>query len=319
MKVVFPDTNTIGGDIDLKVFEKFGELVIYPFTGEMEVKQRISDADIVITNKCSMNENTLKGSNVKLICVTATGTDNVDIKYCNQQGIGVCNVKGYSTESVVMHTFTLLLSLSVRIDCFINYTKSGKYINDTSFNHLNWTFNELYGKTFGIAGMGTIGRRAAQVAESFGCKIIYWSSSDCDRSPKYRRVDFNTLLSESDIISIHSPLSEKTRKLFNKDAFSKMKNNSFILNVGRGDIIDEQSLTDAILNKRIGGAAIDVLSKEPMSENSPYKKILDFPNFIITPHIAWAAIESRQRCIDEVCMNIDSFLSGEMRNRCETT
>jgi len=315
MNLVFPDTNTIGEDIDLNVFTKYGNMVSYPFTGINEVKERIANADIVITNKCIMNEMTLKGSKVKLICVTATGTDNVDINYCTQQEIAVCNVKGYSTESVVMHTFTLLLSLSTSMDSFINYTKSGNYINDTSFNHLKWTFNEIAGKTFGIAGMGTIGQRAAQVAESFGCKIIYWSSSNCDRTPQYRRVDFDTLLSESDIISIHSPLTEKTRKIFNSDAFEKMKNSSFILNVGRGDIIDEEALKDAILNKKIGGAAIDVLSQEPMSENSPYIKILDFPNFIITPHIAWAAVESRQRCIDEICLNIDSFLSGGMRNR----
>ncbi len=315
MKLVFPDTNTIGEDIDLNVFCKYGKMEVYPFTAINQVKERVSDADIVITNKCIMNDITLKGSKVKLICITATGIDNVDVNYCLQQGIAVCNVKGYSTESVVMHTFTLLLNLSTRMDSFIDYTKSGKYINDTSFKHLKLTFNELAGKTFGVAGMGTIGKRAAQVAESFGCKILYWSSSNSDRSTKYKRVDFITLLSESDIISIHSPLTEKTRKIFNRDAFEKMKNNSFLVNVGRGDIIDEQALTDAIINKKIGGAALDVLYKEPMSANSPYIKILNYPNFIITPHIAWAAVESRQRCIDEICLNIDSFLSDEMRNR----
>lgn len=318
MKIVFLDANTIGKDIDTKVFGKYAEYTEYLFTNEGDINSRVADADIIITNKCGMNEKTLEKSPVKLICLTATGYDNVDIGYCNDNSIGVCNVKGYSTESVLQHTFTLLLSLWENLFLYHEYTSQREYINNTDFGHLQWTFKELDNKVYGIVGMGRIGKRVAEIADAFGCKVVYWSSSDTDRSKKYTRVKFDEFLKISDIVSIHAPLTDATRKIFNMEAFYKMKENAVIVNVGRGDIIDENDLVFALENKLIAGAALDVLSEEPMTESCAYNKILGKPNFILTPHIAWAAKESRQRCINEICLNIEKFIQGERRNRVDT-
>ncbi len=319
MNIVFLDRNTIGSDIDVNVFLQFGNLTIYSFTDEFEVANRIADADIVLTNKSKLNETTLKDSNVKLICVSATGTDNVDVRFCKSMGIAVCNVKGYSTESVVQHTFTSLFSLIEKIPQYNEYVKSQKYINDKSFLHLAWNFREIYGKNFGIIGMGAIGKRVAQVANAFGCNVFYWSSSDIDRNPEYKRLPFNELLEICDIISVHSPLTEHTYHLFGTKQFEKMKNTAVLVNMGRGDIIVEEDLVVAIETNMIGGAALDVLSKEPMSDKSPYVRVLSDPRLFITPHIAWASIEARERCINEMCLNISDFFDGGFRNRVDIT
>lgn len=315
MKIVFLDRNTVGEDIDVNVFERYGTLDIHSFTKEHEINSRVIDADIIVTNKCTLDGNTLVKSKVRLICVTATGTDNVDVGYCSSNGIAVCNIKGYSTDSVVQHTFALIFTLTEKMLQYCNYTRSGGYIDDSSFKHLKWSFGEIANKNFGIIGLGEIGRKVGEVARCFGCRVYYWSSTDADRSDSFIRTDFDTLISKCDIISIHSPLTDKTKQLFGKDEFSKMKSTAYLINVGRGGIIREEDLTCAIEDGIIGGAAIDVLVKEPMNVDSPYNRILKHPNFIMTPHIAWAAVEARRRCISEICLNIDSFLNGEYRNR----
>ena len=318
MKIVFLDRNTIGDDIDISILERFGELKVYPFTEELDVESRISGFDVIVTNKSKLNSNTLRNSKIQLICITATGTDNIDLNYCNEKGIPVCNVTGYSTESVVQHTFAMLLSLKEHIPLYHQYTKSKGFVNDTSFRHLAWSFHEICNKNYGIIGMGTIGRRVAEVATAFGCKVYYWSSKNQDRSDLYTRVDLDNLLEKCDIISIHSPLTPETFHLFGKEQFKKMKSDAILINVGRGDIIIEEDLADAIENNLIGGAAIDVLSKEPMSQESPFLRILDDLRFLVTPHIAWAAVEARQRCMQEICLNIEFFNKGERRNRVDT-
>lgn len=319
MNIVFLDRITIGDDIDVSIFEKYGSYTIYPFTDENNVSERISDADIVITNKSRLNAATLKNSPVRLICLSATGVDNVDVPYCAEHGIAVCNISGYSTESVVQHTFTMLFSLIGHIPQYHEYTKNQGFVDDTSFRHLAWTFHEINNKNFGIIGMGAIGKRVAEVATAFGCNVYYWSSKDQDRDDTYKRLDLDNLLEICDIISIHSPLTPRTYHLFGIEQLKKMKKTAVLVNVGRGDIVIEDDLAVAIENNIIGGAAIDVLSKEPMLAESPYIRILDNPGFLLTPHIAWAAVEARERCIYEICLNIEAFFKGERRNRVDTS
>jgi len=315
MRIVFLDRRSIGEDVDVNIFSRYGDLALYDFTSPDEVRERIAGADIVITNKARLNERTLSGSGVRLICVTATGTDNVDIPYCSAEGIAVCNVKGYSTESVVQITFTLLFTLWSRVLEYSEYTSSGQYIADSRYGHFRITFNEMSGKNFGIIGLGTIGTRVAEVAKSLGFNVFYWSSTDIDRNSAYQRLGLDELLGTCDVISIHSPLNERTRHLLGMDEFRKMKRTALLLNVGRGLIIREEDLAAAVENRLIGGAGLDVLAEEPMSPSSPFIRLLGRPDFFLTPHVAWAAVEARNRCMSEICLNIEAWLNDAKRNR----
>ena len=317
MKLVFLDRNSVGSDIDVSIFNKYGEMTIYGFTAPEEVHERISGCDIVITNKAPMNEKTLKDTPVRLICLTATGTNSVDLDHCKKEGIAVCNIKGYSTASVVQHTFALIFTLWERIPEFSSHTRAGRYIGDRTYSHYNYTFKEMAGKNFGIIGLGTIGSEVAKVAEVLGFNVYYWSSSGENRSSRFTRLQLSELLSICDVISINSPLTDKTCGLLGKKEFALMKPGAFLINTGRGAVIVEDELADAIERNIIGGAALDVLSQEPMAPDSPYKRVLDRPDFILTPHVAWAAVEARQRCLYEICLNIDSWLDGGSRNRSE--
>lgn len=319
MKIVFLDHNTIGTDIDVTIFNQYGTLTVFPFTEENNVQERISDKDIVITNKGRLNADTLKNTKVKLICLTATGYDNVDLSYCEKYGIAVCNIRNYATESVVQHTFAMLFALMEHIPAYHEYTKTQRFVKDTTFRHLKaWRFHEIHDKNFGIVGMGAIGRRVAEVAAAFGCHVFYWSSTDQTRCESYPRLDFDRLLETCDIVSIHSPLTPRTHHLFGIEQFRRMKRDAVLINVGRGDILVEEDLAAAIETGLIGGAAVDVLSREPMAEDNPLIRILSDPRFLVTPHIAWASIEARERCMEEICINIESFLCGERRNRVDT-
>lgn len=316
MKIVFLDRNTIGFDIDVSMFKHYGELEEHNSCAPEKSKEYIKDADIVIFNKTIMNKDILETApNVKLLCVTATGYDNIDIEYARSRGIAVCNVKGYSTPAVVQHTFALALYVLERISYYDTYVKSGEYCRAAGFSNFDEKYNELEGKTWGIIGLGNIGKGVAKVADAFGCKVIYYSASGNNCSDKYERVDFETLLSQSDIISIHCPLTDKTRGLMNLDAFKKMKKSAILVNVARGPIVDEQALYTALSEEMIGGAGLDVLSREPMSVDNPLVQYKDSRRLIITPHMAWASVEARTRCMDEIYKNIESFFKGEMRNR----
>jgi phosphoglycerate dehydrogenase-like enzyme len=315
MNIVFLDRNSIGEDIRVDRFEQYGALTIYPFTSQDEVRDRIAQADIVITNKARLNHETLSGTSVRLICVTATGTDNIDVPYCSKAGIAVCNVRGYSTESVVQHTFALLFALWNGILAYADYTASGQYIGDRDYRHFRITFREMKGKNFGIIGLGAIGSRVAEVAQSLGFQVYYWSSSDVDRDPRFVRLALEDLLKRCDVISIHSPLNEQTRYLLGRSAFCQMKNTALLINVGRGMILREEELADAIESGEIGGAALDVLTEEPMNPASPFVRLLGHPRLLLTPHVAWAAYEARNRCMEEITWNIESWLAGGLRNR----
>lgn len=315
MKLVILERNSAGTDVDVSCFEKFGEVTCYPNTVAANTAERVKDADIILANKAPLNESTLKDApNVKLICLLATGFDNVDLAYCRSRGIKVTNVINYCTSTVAQHTLLLALALSEKIAFYDDYVKSGAYSAQDRFSNFDRTFYDLEGKTWGIIGMGTIGRRVAGLAQAFGCRVIFYSASGTSTCTDYERVEFDTLLQESDILSLHCPLSDRTRGLINKDALSKMKETAILVNVARGPVVDTQALYDALVTDQIAGAGLDVLEQEPMAGDNPLAQIKDSTKLIITPHMAWASLESRTRLVDEVVKNIEAFLAGENRN-----
>ena len=308
MKIVFLDVKTIGEDIDLSYFDELGEVVKYPFSTQEEALERTKDADVIVLNKVEINERSIgKAENLKLVCVTATGTNNLDKDYLAEKGIAWRNVAGYSTESVAQHTFALLFYLLEKMHYYDDYVKSEKYIGDVTFTHFANVFHELAGTTWGIVGLGNIGRRVADIAKCFGCNVVYYSTSGKNSNPDYKRVSWDELLSKSDIVSVHAPLDENTRGLFDKVAFDKMKENAIFINVGRGPIVVEQDLVDALNEGKIAAAGLDVLSVEPMSEQNPLRTIKDSNKLIITPHIAWASVEARTRLMKIICEQIKEF------------
>lgn len=311
MKIVFLDAKTIGEDIDLSGFDALGEVVKYGFSTEQEARERSKDADVLILNKVQVNELTIgEADHLKLVCVTATGTNNLDKEYLDKRGIAWRNVAGYSTESVAQHTFAMLFYLLEKLPYYDDYVKSEKYVNDVSFTHFAKAFHELSGMTYGIIGLGNIGRRVADIAKAFGCHVIYYSTSGRNSQPGYERVSFDELLEQSDIVSIHAPLDENTLGLMNKEAFAKMKNSAILLNVGRGPIINEADLTEALNNKTIAAAGLDVLSVEPMQEDNPLRGIKDSERLLITPHIAWAGVEARNRLMGIILGQIKEFFKA---------
>ena len=315
MKIVFMEANTLGKDISLDFYNELGEVVTYPLSDPEHNAERIQDADIIVVNKIPMNEALLKdAADVKLICLTATGTNNVDFDYVNRRGIAVANVKGYSTESVVQHTFALLFYVYEKLAYYDNFVKSEEYIKNDIFSHFTVLFRELYGKTWGIIGLGAIGTRVGEVAECFGCKVIYYSTSGVHQSDRFRRVSLEELLESSDIVSIHAPLNAATNNLITKEKLERMKKDAVLLNLGRGPIANEADLTEALNNGTIAGAGLDVLCAEPMRGDNPLRTIKDSTKLIITPHIAWGTVEARKRCADEVFLNIKAYLRGEKRN-----
>ncbi len=317
MKIVFLEADSLGSDMDLEKFFELGDVTIYGETTPEQVPERIAQADAVIVNKLMMNEAALKDAPfVRYIGITATGKNNIDFAYVQKRGICVTNVAGYSTDIVAQHTLAMTLYLLEHLPYYDEYVKSGKYVKCRSFCHMDRRFNELHGKTWGILGLGAIGRKVAQIAEVFGCEVIYYSASGAKRSEKYRQVDFDTLLAESDILSVHAPLTEKTHHLMNYEAFCKMKKSAIFINVGRGPIVDEKGLCRALKKEKIAAAGLDVLEVEPMDKDNPLRELKDYDNLLITPHIAWAAVEARTRLLEEVWENIAAFQKGEMRNVC---
>lgn len=315
MKIVFMETDTLGMDVDLSPFDQIGEVVRYPSSSPEDMEERAKDAEIIIVNKIPMKEKTLRNAEkLKLICITGTGTNIIDFSYTNSRQITVTNVKGYSTSSVVQHTFALFFYLYEKLSYYDNFVKSGMYIRSDIFSHFNVKFHELTGKTWGIIGLGDIGRGVAEVAKQFGCNMIYYSTTGRNDNSDYERVDLDTLLKNSDVISIHAPLNPTTRNLINEDELRKMKKSAVLLNLGRGPIINEHALAKALKEDWITAAGLDVLSAEPMSPTNPLIDIQDSCKLIITPHIAWATVEARQRVTDEVYKNILAFQNGEERN-----
>lgn len=310
MNLVFLDAKSIGSDIDLSAYDALGQVIKYDFTTANQVAERVKDADVLIVNKIPINQETIgNATRLKLVCVTATGTNNLDKSYLEKKGIAWRNVAGYSTETVAQHTFALLFYLWEGLRYYDDYVKSEAYVNDTIFSHFSHTFHQLSGMTFGIIGLGAIGKRVAEIASAFGCQVIYYSTSGKNNDATYQRVDLDTLLTSSDIISIHAPLNENTENLINKDTLAKMKPSAILLNLGRGPIIVERDLADALNNKQIKAAGLDVLCIEPMSPINPLRTIKDSQKLLITPHLAWASLEARTNLMQIIFEQIKCFFN----------
>lgn len=320
MKLVFLDKKTIGEDIDFSKFSELGEVVEYDYTLPEEVPERVMDADIVIVNKIPVNEKTIHTArNLKLVCVTATGTNNLDKDYLAERGIEWRNAAGYSTESVAQHTFAMLFYLLEHLRYYDDYVKGGHYINDVMFTHFAKTFHQLTGKTWGIIGLGAIGRRVADIAKLFGAKVIYYSATGAMAQEGYRQVDLDTLLGTSDIVSVHAPLNTYTEGLMDEEAFSKMQTHAIFLNLGRGPIVMEKALADALNEGKIAAAGLDVLCEEPMSASSPLLDVADKSRILITPHIGWASVEARNNLMDIVAEHIRIFKKNTQNQTTKTT
>lgn len=316
-KIVVLDSITLG-NVDFDKLKEFGEVILYDKTKAEEVKERIKDASIILTNKVVLNKDNLKNAEkLEIICETATGFNNIDVEYAKSKNIAVTNVAGYSTPTVAQHTFATLLHLYDKIGYYDEFVKSGEYSKSGMFTNLDRPFNDIEGKTWGIIGLGNIGKKVAKIAEAFGAKVVYYSTSGKNNNSEYKRVELDELLSESDIISIHSPLNKNTKGLFNYDNLKKMKKTSVLINMGRGPIVVEEDLAKAIDENIISGAALDVFSVEPMPENSSLLKIKNKEKIVMTPHIAWASIEARERLFNDLIENIKAFYRGERRNRVE--
>lgn len=316
VKICILDAKTLGIDADLSGFSKFGEVTVYNTTKSYEVADRIKDQDIVITNKVVLNESNMKDAlNLKLICVAATGTNNIDLEYAKSRSIAVSNVAGYSTDSVVQHTFAMLFYLMESLKYYDEYVKSMEYSKSDIFTHLDKPFEELSGKIWGIIGLGTIGSSVATIAKAFGCRVVYYSTSGKNNNLEYERLELDKLLEQSDIVSIHAPLNDNTRNLINYKCLQNMKRSAILLNLGRGGIVNEFDLAKALDEDLIRGAALDVLEKEPIEVDNPLLNLKKQNKLLITPHIAWASVQARKRLINEIELNITAFLKNESRNR----
>lgn len=315
MKIVVLDRTSVGEDVSVEEMKQYGEVVFYNSTPDDLVAERIADADIVVANKNPINEAALKGAeHVKLVCQFATGYDNVDIGYCKSRGIRVVNVRNYSTAAVAQHTVALALSVLENMPYYDEYVKSGAYSAQERFAHFGKTYYELDGKVWGIIGMGNIGRSVARIAEALGCRVIFYSASGRSTCTDYERVDFDTLLARSDVLSLHCPLSDRTRHIMNVAAFEKMKRSAILINVARGAVVDTAALARALKDGQIRGAGIDVFEKEPVPAEDALLALKDTGVLQMTPHMAWASIEARTRCVTETCRNIEAFLHGQERN-----
>ena len=313
MKIVILDAKTLGGDIEFSAIERLGELTVYQTTSELQLEERIADAEIIVVNKIKLNKDNLPAAKkLRLICVTATGYDNIDINYCWRREIGVCNIKGYSTSSVAQVTVGMALSLVTHLGEFDKYVKSGRYTESGVQNRLKPYFHEMKGMTWGIIGNGAIGGEVARIARALGCEVIINPHKMRDG---YGFVTLDELLGRSDIISLHVPLTSETKNMIDEKAISKMKDGAILINVSRGAVCDEAAVADAVKEDKIGGVGIDVYGTEPLTTGSPLNKIMNKGNVILTPHMAWGAYESRVRCINEIAKNIETFIMGGTRNR----
>lgn len=316
MKIVILERDSVGTDVSVDCIGDFGDVTVYRNTVTAEeVRERIREADIVIANKSPLREETLKDApDVKLICEFATGFDNCDLEYCRSRGIKVTNVRDYCTGMVAQHTFCLALALSEKLPHYDDYVKSGAYSAQDRFSNFDLPFCELEGKTWGIVGLGNIGRRVAAIATAMGCRVIFHSITGKSGCTDYPRVDKDTLLRESDFLSLHCPLSELSRNFIDEEALGKMKSTAVLINVARGKVVDNTALYHALLNGQIAAAGLDVVENEPLEESNLLSRIKDSNRLIITPHLAWASVEARTRCVLEAHENIAAFLRGEDRN-----
>jgi glycerate dehydrogenase len=307
-KIVFLDRKTLGDDITLEQFEKYGKITTYESTKKEQTLQRIADANIIVTNKVVIDKNIMDNSDIKLICVAATGMNNIDLDYAEQKGIEVKNVAGYSTSSVAQLTFSFVLEFVQKINFYDNYVKSGGWQNSDIFTNLDKPFYELDGKKWGIIGLGSIGLKVANIAKEFGCDIQYFSTSGKNKNSDFKNVSLEELLKTSDIITIHAPLNDATSNLINNTNLPMIKKGAILLNLGRGGIVNEQDITEAINSSQNLYYGTDVVTKEPIQSSSPLLSISNKSKVLFTPHIAWASKEARIRLLNGIEDNIKEFV-----------
>ncbi|MDD4328321.1 MAG: D-2-hydroxyacid dehydrogenase [Aliarcobacter sp.] len=308
MKIVILDRATLGFDIDLSVFDSLGEVTSYEITNETQTINRLKDTDIVITNKVVISKEVMDNSNLKLICISATGTNNVDLEFAKQKNIEVKNVAGYSSSSVVQLAFSMIFHIVQKLDYYKKYVDVGNWQKSQIFTHIDKPFFELDGKKVGIIGLGDIGRNFAKKARAFDCEVMYFSTSGKNSNSEYKQVSLDELLSTCDIISIHCPLNENTKDLLNYKNMKNIKDGAILLNLGRGGIINEPDLAKIIDEKEIY-CGIDVVAVEPILEDNPLLKVKNKDRLLLTPHIGWASIEARNRLVQMVASNIKEFIS----------
>lgn len=311
MKIVVLDKDTLGEDIDLSALAAVGDLAVYGNTAPEQVRERLLDADVAVLNKIKLHEKNLSGTSVRLICVAATGYDNIDTDYCRKAGVALCNVPGYSTDSVAQLTMALALNLATHLHEYTVYVKDGRYTASGVANKLTPVFHELAGKTWGVVGGGGIGRRVARLAQAFGCRVLMCRRGE---ETEFEAADIDRLCLESDILSLHCPLTEQTRGMLSAQRIAVMKEGAIIINTARGAVTDEAALARAVKEGRIA-LGCDVYSLEPFGKDHPFYDLRELPQVCLTPHMAWGAYEARMRCVAQIAENINSFYRNEHRNR----
>ena len=308
MKIVILDRATFGSDMDVSIFDTLGDVTSYDITNADETKQRVKDADIVLTNKVVLGENEINGSSIKFIAITATGMNNVDLEYAKQNNIEVKNVAGYSSASVVQLAFVMIFYFIQKLDYYKKYVDGQNWQKSQTNMHIGKPFSEIDGKKVGIIGLGEIGSNLAKKVKAFDCEVVYYSTSGKNSNSEYKRVELDELLKTSDIISIHCPLNDDTKDLLNYENMKTIKDGAILLNLGRGGIINEADLAKIIDEKEIY-CGIDVVSVEPILESNPLLKVKNKDQLLLTPHIGWASIEARTKLISLVASNIKEFIS----------
>lgn len=313
MKITVLDKFSLGEDTPLEVLCRIGEVEFYDRTPPELVAERLADTEVVIINKVKITREVIENSpKLKLICVFATGFDNIDIAAAREKGVAVCNVPGYSTESVALYTVATVTALFSNLITYRNFVNSGEYTASGVPNRLVPVYHEIAGKKWGIIGYGNIGKAVAKVAEALGAELLVNKRTPIDG---VRCVDIDTLCKEADVITLHCPLNDGTREIINKDRIAMMKDGVIIVNEARGAVLNEGDIADGVLSGKIRGFGCDVYSVEPFGKDHPYNKIKDMDNVILTPHAAWGAYESRKRCIGIIADNINAFYSGNILNR----
>ena len=313
MKIVMLDAGTLGADLDLSPVTSLGETDVYLSSDPSVVVSRLAGADVAVLNKVKMTREVLEAlPDLKLICVTATGYDNVDLDCCRERGVTLCNVPAYSTDSVAQVTVATALSLVTHLPAYRAHVHEGHYTASGVANHLVPVYHELSSMTWGIVGGGNIGAQVAKVASAFGCRVLVTRRRP---DPVYPTVDIDTLVREADIISLHVPLSDETRGMINRERIAAMKKGAVLINVARGAVTDEEALAKAIESGHLGGLAVDVFTTEPFAKDHPFSRILDRDNVLFTPHMAWGSFEARTRCLATVSANISRFFEGNSQNK----
>lgn len=316
LRLCFLDAKTLGPDIDLAPLRCLGELRAYQTTAPGQITERLRDAEVAIVNKTVLTAEILDAlPALRMVALCSTGVNVVDLDYCRARGIAVANVAGYSTVMVAQHTFAMLFYLMEGLGVYDRYVKSGGYAGSDIFTHFGPPIRELWGKRWGVIGLGAIGGAVARIAEAFGAKAWYFSASGKNRSRAYPRAGLEELLAGSDVVSIHTALTPATKGLIGKRELAFMKPSAYLLNLGRGGIVDEAALAAALDGGRLAGAGLDVLETEPVRADNPLLRVREPDRLLITPHIAWASVEARNRLAAEVAANIAAFQAGERRGR----